>query len=189
VGEEGSTMIQGDSKEYDLLQRWCETSKLKGGLSCEIGVREGLGSKIILDHFSPHCHHGVDPYGNLKYQHYGDTGEYTCDYTDDMYKRMLVDFADYSNFVPLKMTDIDYMDKFSNTKCYDFVHFDGPHMTRDVLREAVYFADRSRPGTRFVFDDYPKYDMNLIHHCLLKWDFKQLEAGSNKLCLERVTQK
>ena len=38
-------------------------------LSCEIGVREGLGSKIILDSLQPHEHYGIDPYGNLKYQH------------------------------------------------------------------------------------------------------------------------
>lgn len=185
--------IRGDSKEYDLLKRWCETSKLKSpldkvqsGMTCEIGVREGLGSKIILESFNPICHHAVDPYGNLEYQHYDDGPAYTCDYTDAMYRQMLIDFSEYDNFLPWKMTDTRYMQMFHHITHYDFVHFDGPHMTRDVLREAIWFADRSDIGTRFVFDDYPKYDMNLITHVLMKWGFKQHETGENKLCLEKV---
>ena len=44
-------MIRGDSKDYNLLDNWVRTIKLKSDnvLTCEIGVREGLGSKIIMD--------------------------------------------------------------------------------------------------------------------------------------------
>jgi hypothetical protein len=44
-------MIQGDSVEYDLLAKWAKESTVRW-LSCEIGVREGLGSKTILDHLT-----------------------------------------------------------------------------------------------------------------------------------------
>ena len=67
-------MIRGDSKDYNLLDNWVrglkiETSKV---LTCEIGVREGLGSKIIMDGIrgqatGNYMHIGIDPYGNLKY--------------------------------------------------------------------------------------------------------------------------
>jgi hypothetical protein len=32
----------------------------------------------------------------------------------------------------------------------------------DVIKEAIFFAERSKPGTVFVFDDYPKYDMDFV---------------------------
>ena len=38
-------MIQGDSIEYELLTKWSKDFDCKGYYSCEIGVREGLGSK------------------------------------------------------------------------------------------------------------------------------------------------
>ena len=39
----------------------------------------------------------------------------------------------------------------------DLVHFDGPHKTYDVIKEAIFFGERSRPGTVFVFDDYQHF--------------------------------
>lgn len=177
-------MIQGDSTEYELLQKWANECK-NNNLSCEIGVREGLGSKIILDHLKPTKHIGIDPYGNLNYQHYDNTGAYQCDYTESMRCQLLKDMASYENFTLFHMTDIDFMNRFSDAGPFDFVHFDGPHMTRDVLREAIWFADRSREGTRFVFDDYPKYNMSHIANMLGYWNFRILEKGTNKICLEK----
>ena len=179
-------MIQGDSVEYDLLAKWAKESTVRS-LSCEIGVREGLGSKIILDHLQPNKHIGIDPYGNLNYQHYDHTGSYTCDYTERMRVQLLKDMADYENFDLFHMTDIDFMNRFPDAGPFDFVHFDGPHMTRDVLREAIWFADRSRKGTRFVFDDYTKYRMDKIAEALEFWNFSTIECGDNKICLEKRT--
>ena len=42
-------MIRGDSLEYELLEKWSKGFDCQGYKSCEIGVREGLGSKIIMD--------------------------------------------------------------------------------------------------------------------------------------------
>jgi len=182
-------MIRGDSTEYELLIKWCQESPYAGkeeSISCEIGVREGMGTKIILDHFKPQVHVGIDPYANLKYQHYDDSPAYQCDYTDDMYHQMMKDFAEYNNFQMFKMTDIDFMKKFNYMDGYALVHFDGPHMTKDVIREAIYFADKCVDGARFIFDDYPKYDMELIHKVLEKYGFSIIESGRNKICLERT---
>ena len=45
-------MIRGDSSEYELLKKWCETLPFykdpKSVTTCEVGVREGLGSQIIM---------------------------------------------------------------------------------------------------------------------------------------------
>ena len=61
-----------DSSEYDLLEGACKLVPWAEVLSAEIGVRQGQGSKIILDSFKDkkHWHIGIDPYGNLNYQHY-----------------------------------------------------------------------------------------------------------------------
>ena len=48
---------------------------------------------------------------------------------------------------------------YHTSKVFDLVHFDGPHMTRDIMREAMWFADKSRKGTRFVFDDCGFFDI------------------------------
>jgi hypothetical protein len=188
--------IRGDSTEYDLLKKWCETlpfyEEPKSVTTCEIGVREGLGSQVIMMGVKarilniPYEHIGIDPYNNLKYQHYDDSPEYTADYTDEMRQQMVNDFVNNKNFNFYHLTDIQYMNLFSSTdKIFDLVHFDGPHMTKDVIREAVWFADKSRKGTRFIFDDYKKYGLEDITKMLDYWNFKVIESGENKICLQR----
>ena len=189
--------IRGDSTEYELLKKWCETlpffTEPKSVTTCEIGVREGLGSKVIMLGLKarigkiPYQHIGIDPYGNLKYQHYDNSGEYTADYTDSMKLEMQKDFSDHNEFTFFHMKDIDYMNYFATQPLvYDLVHFDGPHMTKDVIREAVWFADRSRKGTRFIFDDYKKYGMEDISKALVYFGFNILESGENKIMLQRL---
>jgi hypothetical protein len=183
-------MIRGDSSDYDLLDKWTKGFDCMGYKTCEIGVREGLGSKIILDNtVNSYIHVGVDPYGNLKYQHYDNTGEYTCDYTDDMRDTMLNDFKPYRNqgrFTLCNMTDTQFMNETEHRfSTFAFVHFDGPHMTKDVMTEAVWFANRSESGARFVFDDYKKYNMALIAQVLELYNFKVIESGKNKCLLEK----
>ena len=101
-------MIKRDSSEYELLKYAAESCfKLNNPnyiLSCENGVREGLGSKIIMDEITARMpgvlykHIGIDPYGNLNYQHYDDSPAYTADYTDAMMKQMEKDFIRYPEF-------------------------------------------------------------------------------------------
>lgn len=180
-------MIQGDSIEYHLLDKWSKNFDCKGYYSCEIGVREGLGSKIIMDNVkNNYMHIGIDPYGSLKYQHYDEGGDYVCDYTDEMRDRLLKDFAGYKHrFHLANMKDTEFMDTNAD-KRFMFVHLDGPHMTRDVMIESIWFGARAASGCRFVFDDYPKYNMQLISDALKPLGFKVLEQGKNKICLEKT---
>ena len=189
-------MIRGDSTEYELLRKWCQTltfdEEPKSITTCEIGVREGLGSKIIMMGIRdnkkniPYEHIGIDPYNNIKYQHYDHKVAYTSDYTEEMRARMLRDFAGEKNFNFYHFTDLQFMNLFNSTdKIFDLVHFDGPHMTKDLIREAVWFADKSRKGTRFVFDDAKFFDIEVVAKALSYWHFNILETGKNKICLER----
>jgi len=145
-----------------------------------LGLRARIGKK-------PYQHIGIDPYGNLKYQHYDNSEEHTQDYTESMRLEMQKDFSDHKEFTFFHMKDIDYMNYFATQPLvYDLVHFDGPHMTKDVIREAVWFADRSRKGTRFIFDDYGKYRMDDISKTLEYFGFNISESGENKIMLQRL---
>jgi hypothetical protein len=180
-------MIRGDSGEYDLLTKWANFD-CEGNYSCEIGVREGLGSKIIMDNIKNNfIHIGVDPYGNLNYQHYDTSPSYTVDYTDEMRDRLIEDMKPYAGkFHLANMTDTLFMcHPDYNEKKFSFVHFDGPHMTKDVLTEAVWFANRSAPRTRFVFDDHKTYSMDTIAYALTAFNFRTIEIGEHKILLER----
>ena len=182
--------ISGDSKDYDLLEKWSKDFDCQGYKTCEIGVRKGLGSKIIMDNvLNNYIHVGVDPYANLKYQHYDNQSAVTSNYTDAMRDELLKDFLPYSNqgkFTLCNMTDIDFMNESKHHESkFAFVHFDGPHTTKDVLNESIWFATRCAPHTRYVFDDYPTYDMDLIAKCLEYFGFKVLEIGINKYVMEK----
>ena len=192
-------MIRGDSTDYDLLDKWSKDFDCKGHKTCEIGVREGLGSKIIMDNVrNNYIHVGVDPYGDLVYQHCDDQPNrqwighepgVAPTYPDSMRDQMLYDFKPYRNegkFVLCNMTDTKFMnDTEHKNSTFAFVHFDGPHMTKDVITEAIWFANRSAPHTRFVFDDHNEYAMSVIANSLLYFDFKTKEMGQNKCLLER----
>ena len=191
-------MIQGDSVEYEIIKEACQSLTNDKLLTCEIGVRQGQGSKIILDELSSknHWHIGIDPYGNLNYEHYDNSGAYTCDYTNDM-KLQLIKDLDYKNFTLFPMGDDEFMKRFHDgvpiyrnekeiINKYDLVHFDGPHKTYDVIKEAMFFAERSHAGTVFIFDDYPKYDMDLILKIIVnEFGFMLLKQGKNKISLKR----
>lgn len=201
--------IRGDSIEYDLLKKWCETlpffEEPKSVTTCEIGVREGLGSQVIMMGLKnrignkPYKHVAIDPYGSREYEHFDNQkkrgikwkrdGAWTDIppvYPNEMKTELEKDFADNKNFDFYHLTDIEYMNKFiSEDKIFDLVHFDGPHTTKDVLREALWFADKSRRGTRFIFDDYFVYDVKTIGKALSYWGFKVLEQGNNKMMMQK----
>ena len=192
-------MIRGDSTDYDLLDKWSKDFDCQGYKTCEIGVREGLGSKIIMDNVrNNYIHVGVDPYGDLVYQHCDDQPNrqwighepgVAPTYPDSMRDQMLYDFKPYRNegrFTLCNMTDTKFMnDTEHKNSIFAFVHFDGPHMTKDVITEAIWFANRSAPHTRFVFDDHNEYAMSVIANSLLYFDFKTKEMGQNKCLLEK----
>jgi len=84
------------------------------------------------------------------------------------------------------MTDTDFMNesKHKDSK-FAFVFFDGPHTTRAVSTEAVWFANHSAPITRFVFDDWTSYNMALIAKLLEYYDFRVIESGRNKCLMQK----
>ena len=199
-------MIQGDSSEYELLEKWCETlpffKEPKLITTCEIGVREGLGSKIIMRSIvsrlgkAQYQHFAIDPYGDLEYVHFDNNPQWKIDgkwsskaptYSNEMRDQMIKDFETNSHFKFYNMTDIEYMQKFNLDKTvYDLIFLDGPHTTQAILREALWFAERSRKGSRIIIDDFSLCNFEVIRAAISYWDFTIHEKGNNKVCLEKI---
>jgi len=191
-------MIEGDSTEYEILKEACQTLEGDDLFTAEIGVRQGQGSKIILDELisKKHWHIGIDPYGNLDYQHYDKSESYVCDYTNEM-KHQLIKDLDYKNFSLLQIDDDEFIKRFQDgvpiyrdkkelRNKYDLVHFDGPHKSVDVIKESIFFGERSHAGTVFVYDDYPKFDMDAVLKIIVnEYGFMLLKQGKNKISLKR----
>ena len=145
-----------------------------------------------------YLHIGIDPYGDLVYQHLDNQKDCQWQglekgvaptYSDDLRDQLLEDFKPYiekGKFTLSNITDTLFMTYPPNQdKKFAFVHFDGPHMTKDVITEAVWFANRSAPKTRFVFDDYPQYNQRIINEMLVYFGFIVKEEGENKILLEK----
>ena len=199
-------MIEGDSKDYNLLTQAAErVSKLESKqplLTAEIGIRRGLGTKIILEYTRPkdsglHFHIGIDPYGNLNYPHYDDSEASVADYDSKMKAEHIKDFADKDNYQFLNMTDMKFFEKYFtgvvfynngaeyHLNTYHLVHFDGPHMTAAVVAETVFFAQRSVVGSVFVFDDWQQYDSQLVKNVAASFGFEFITNGERKMIMER----
>ena len=119
-------------------------------------------------------------------------------YPNSMKQTFLSEFKNHENFILYQLEDTEYFNAFGGglpvyqngqkklVNVYDFVHFDGPHTTEKVLEEAMFFAPRSRIGTRFVFDDIKTYEMDKIAHVLTNFGFFTKEMGDNKCMVERT---
>ena len=191
-------MIAGDSREYEILVEACESLTSDNLLTAEIGVRQGLGSKLILENLKnkKHWHIGIDPYGNLSYEHFDDQPSIVCNYTNSMKVDLLRDL-NFENFTLYQLGDDEFMKSFYDgvpiyrekkeiINTYDLVHFDGPHKTVDVIKEAIFFGERSKPGSVFIFDDYPYYDMDAVLKIIVnEFSFSLLKQGKSKISLIR----
>ena len=189
-------MIEGDSEEYDLFEKWTKDFDCQGYYSCEIGVRKGYSSKIAMDNLKNNfIHVGVDPYGDRVYEHFDkDSGIRHNDgisptYPNSMRDEMLEDFKPYldsGKFRFHNITDTDFMmhRAYEQSK-FAFVMLDGPHTTRDVLTEAIWFANKAAPRCRIVFDDWITYKMPLIAEALQNFGFYTKESGKLKLLMEK----
>ena len=191
-------MIQGDSKEYEILKEACESLEGDDLFTAEVGVRRGLGSKLILMNLKhkKHWHIGIDPYGNIPYQHFDKKEPITCNYTNNMKLELLKDL-DYENFTLFSMGDDEFIKRFQDgvpiyrdkkelRNKYDLVHFDGPHKSVDVIKESIFFGERSHKGSVFVYDDYRYYDMDAVLKIIVnEYGFMLLKQGKTKISLKR----
>ena len=197
-------MIKGDSSEYHLITKHIGKLNIdRGTLTCEIGLREGLGSKIIMDAVREHKpnlykHVAIDPYNNLSYRHYDNEPFVVAGYTEEMkQKTVSYLYQNYPEFDFYHMTDDYYfrtmgdghqLGLFNNMMLfglYKVVHFDGPHTTEAVLQELNFFIPRSETKALFIIDDYKDLRMGIVDMLLLTYNFKVVEEGENKIIYQK----
>lgn len=178
-----------DSRDYDVLTEGVEKVRDVEGLTCEIGLRRGGGTKFILDAIKAtnqgKVHIAIDPYGNIEF--YEGTISHRLDYTNAMRDEALSNlylytFQNEMPFIFFNLEDTEFFTRFADgvpvyqeTKhllnSYAFVHFDGPHTVRHLKAEIDFFHARSPRGAVWVFDDVKLYDHSQIHEYLrtLQW--------------------
>jgi len=152
-------MITGDSKEYEFFDEAIKLLKNPIGVSVEIGVRRGMGSKCIIDayrKYHPHIklnHLGIDPYGNILYRTADRDPGGRLDYTNKMKQEALLDLIkEYPEFNLVNLEDSEFFKRFADgypiynenkimLTQYEVVHFDGPHDTDSVIKEVNFFVE------------------------------------------------
>ena len=104
-------MIKGDSSEYNLITKHIDSLNIgEVILTCEIGLREGLGSKVIMDAVRNHKpkiykHVAIDPYNNLSYRHYDNEAIVVAGYTEEMKQQTVSElYKNYPEFDFYHMT-------------------------------------------------------------------------------------
>jgi hypothetical protein len=190
-----------DSREYHILLNAVARVKDVDGLTCEIGVREGGGTKLIMETLrstgQQKVHIAIDPFGNIEYEHF-ETRKERLDYTNAMKNRMLANLYALCHstgmeclFFPLEDTEffkrycdgIPIYDEYKRiVNKYAMVFLDGPHTTELVRAEFDFFNTRISLNGVIVFDDIDQYPhMDQLDGYIRANGFAVLEQGECKI--------
>ena len=91
-------ILPSDSAEYEILYEAARAIRGVPGLTCEIGLREGGGTEMILRGLrdsrpvpgdEARWHVAVDTYGSLPYEQAEGTGPVKLDYCAEMRRRAM----------------------------------------------------------------------------------------------------
>ena len=198
--------MKTDSREYNILINAVNNIQNVDGFTCEIGVREGGSTEMILNTLKNtqqnKIHIAIDPFGNIDYEHWENRKE-KLDYTNKMKNNMLKNlytFCCENNmeclYFPLE--DTEFFNRYSDgvpiynekkyiLNKYSLVFFDGPHTIKLVKDEFDFFYDKIPTGGIIVFDDIDQYPhmINLDSYIREK-GFQILEKGVCKISYIKV---
>ena len=198
------TNIEGDSDEYEIFDSSVKRLTNPIGSSFEIGVRRGMGSKMIIDAYrkyhpnlNDYIHIGLDPYGELPYN-FSEDRKFSKehDYTNLMKREMIINFSKkYKEFNFVNLDTFEFFKRFKDgypiyskvkkiINKFEIVHFDGLHDNENVTLEIDYFLDHLSDQTIFILDDIDAFDFEKIKDKLLKKKFKLIEIGKRKASFE-----
>jgi hypothetical protein len=191
-------MITGDSREYEFFDEAIKLLKNPIGVSVEIGVRRGMGTKCIIDAYRKYHpsiqlkHLGIDPYGNILYRTSDKDKGVRLDYTNKMKQEaLLAIIKDYPEFNFINLEDSEFFKRYADGyPVYDFekklltqyetVHFDGPHDTESVMNEVNFFLKKKPKQCVYIFDDIDTHDIDKIGKHLINHSFKEFKKGERK---------
>lgn len=197
--------VDGPYQIYEILKKYIPTLKNVPGLSCEIGLRRGGGTRFIMESFLENndirTHICLDPYGNILYNDIA--GEHRSDYTNDMRNETLCELYKFAyekrlNILFFNLEDSEFYYRFGdgvpiyneekeliNTYC--FVHVDGQHDTKSVMLAAKFFITRMSVNGIIAFDNTDHYDHTGIHKLLINNGYEFLEDVLHKKIYKRVS--
>lgn len=196
-------MFNVDGNEYHILRNAVRELVGVPGLSCEIGLRLGGGSKMIMDEFiknsDQRIHIAIDPYGNIPYTDIN--GTRPCGYDNRMRNECMVDLFGWSastgqHLIFFQLESSEFFKRFADgvpiyqggkeveTK-YALVHIDGQHALPNVSEEFAFFKDRMSPGGIIVFDDINNYDHDALERHILTNGYTLLSGGTFKKAYRR----
>jgi len=197
-----SNILPTDSAEYELLVEAAELASSVEGMGCELGVRRGGGSRMIMDTFIKKgvfkTHVMVDPWGDIDYLTNENLVRHTyTDYTNEMRAHCMAELYTYYNNKPVNpivfvLEDSEFFRRFADgvptyfdkgkllqTK-YCIAHLDGPHSSDPVMLEAAFFAARMDPGAMLVCDDTNLYDHAKAEAKIFELGFELYKKGVRK---------
>lgn len=198
--------LPGDSLEYEILYEAARSIKDVPGMTCELGVRRGGGSKVIIEGLFSNqdfnrVHICVDPYGNIEYRA-TDVHTIHCDYTNQMRDDCLKNIYSMYQNAPINilffiMEDTEFFKRFDDgvpvyaeykqiLNQYALVHFDGPHASDILYPEIDFFVPKAPPGAMFVFDDILDYDHDSVEKHLLDKGFRLVTKGQRKASYVKI---
>lgn len=192
--------LNTDGLDYHVLYDAAQQIKGVEGLTCELGVREGGSSAMIiqacLDNDDKRVHVGIDPYGNIEYLEPRYNAKIRSDWTNDMKQRSLPRmyqfclerkveflffclectefFKRYADGIPIYNEYKEMVNKYS------LVFFDAPATPDGQSKcvEAEFFQSRMPIGGMFVFDDISVYNHDAVHQKLInEWGFELTEMA------------
>ena len=195
-----------DSREYHILENAVLSIKDVEGLTCEIGVREGGSTYLIMNTLratdQAKIHIAIDPFGNIDYEHWENKKE-KLDYTNYMKNNMLKNLYTYCSetnmeclFFPLE--DNEFFEKYKDgvpiyneykkvVNQYALVFLDGPHTTALVKNEFDFFKNKMPVGGMIIFDDINQYPhMENLDSYILDNNFKMVEKGDCKISYIKI---
>lgn len=188
-----------DSENYEVITHGVYQTRGIPGLTCEIGLRRGGGTKCIVDALfeseQRKTHIAIDPYGNIDYED-SDTRTVKHDYTNEMRDSCLINLYAYAhslkqNVLFFCLDDVEFFTRYADgvpvyderkriEKLYSFVHFDGPHSVKALLAELAFFESRTPAGAVFVFDDVANYEHKAIDDRLIHLEWNRLQTSPRK---------
>lgn len=203
-----SGILPTDSTEYELLVEAAKMAAPIAGMGCELGLRRGGGSRMIMDAFIEmgyfKTHVMVDPWGDIDYLTNEKLVRHTyTDYTNEMRNTCMVELFMYYgqkkvNPVVFNMEDSEFFKRFADgvptyfakgklleTK-YCIAHLDGPHDSTVVIEEAEFFAPRMDKGAMLVCDDTNLYDHARAEKRILELGFEVYKRGQRKAVYRKI---
>lgn len=196
--------IDSPIEVYEVLKKHITDLGDVPGLTCEIGLRRGGGTKFILDCFQENKnvrpHICIDPYGNIMYNDI--VGAHRSDYNDNMKNETLSELYKYAydnslNVLFFNFEDSEFYKRFSDgVPIYDqektiinnycFVHVDGQHEVNSVRMAATFFIPRMSMHGILAFDNTDHYDHTTIHELMIRNNFALVDDVVHKKVYKRI---